>query len=156
MRQLIIIVILVAAFAPGRAFCQGQQDPNDIQNPKEYTDEDANPLKMIATILNPVGYFLEWTVARPLHYLATDSPLAPVFGGNDEEDTYLYGKTTIPPSLAEMPPSDMAPTGSADSDSMTSRSGTSGSSPPAHVWQPSTAPPSSSSAPLSSQQPVMH
>ena len=58
---------------------------------------------MIATILNPVGYFLEWTVARPLHYLATDSPLAPVFGGADEEDNYLYGKTNIPASMAEMP-----------------------------------------------------
>ena len=44
----------------------------DRQNPNEYTDEDSQPLRMLSYLVAPVGFLLEWGVARPLHYVATE------------------------------------------------------------------------------------
>ena len=36
----------------------------------EYEDGQANPFRMLAYLVNPIGVALEWTIARPLHALA--------------------------------------------------------------------------------------
>lgn len=78
-----------------------QYADNDRQNPTEYTDEDSQPLRMIAYIIAPVGFLLEWGVARPLHYVATNTPLAPVFNGDVRTQPYT------PPAIAEIPLDDV-------------------------------------------------
>lgn len=77
-----------------------QQDP-DLQNPTEYTDEDSELLRMAAYIIAPIGFALEWGVARPLHYLATDTFLAPVLNGTRPEPEFR------PPPIAEIPLDDV-------------------------------------------------
>jgi hypothetical protein len=73
----------------------------DSQHPNEYTDEDSQPLKLMSYVLAPVGFLLEWTVARPLHYLANESPLAPALGANTDSEGLS------PPNVAPLPPPDV-------------------------------------------------
>ncbi len=77
-------------------FAHAQYADNDQQNPKEYTNEDSQPIRMMAYVLAPIGFMLEWTVARPAHWIATDSPIAPVFGEVQEP-------AWTPPAIAEIP-----------------------------------------------------
>lgn len=155
MRQIMIIAVLAAALLTSPVLCRAQSY-NDSQNPNEYTDEDSNPLKFIFYILSPVGFALEWTVARPLHYLATESSLAPVFGGGNNNETD-YANAVLPAPIAELPPSDMAPSRSTELEGLSPPQGSSGQSAPSRTSQPSGGgAPSASvpSAPL--QQPVLH
>jgi len=80
------IIFCAALFVVLPTISHAQYNDTDLQNPKEYHDEDSQPLALMADILYPIGYAAEWLVARPMHYLANDSPAAPVFrpvGGND-------------------------------------------------------------------------
>jgi hypothetical protein len=74
-----------------------QYSETDRQNPNEYTDEDSQPLRMVAYLIAPIGFVLEWGVARPLHYVATQTFLAPVFNAETQEPPYR------PPAIAEIP-----------------------------------------------------
>lgn len=82
-----VAIIFCAALLLGLpTISNAQYNDNDQQNPKEYHDEDSQPLAIVADLLYPVGFAVEWLVARPLHYLSTDSPASPVFrpvGGDD-------------------------------------------------------------------------
>jgi hypothetical protein len=69
----------------------------DQQNPNEYTDEDSQPLRIVAYLVAPIGFALEWGVARPIHYVATQTFLAPVFNADTREPAYR------PPAIAEIP-----------------------------------------------------
>lgn len=82
------------------SFAHAQYSDLDRQNPNQYTDDDSQPLKLLSYVLAPIGFALEWGVARPLHYLATDTFLAPVLGANTDND-----KLTVAP-IAELPPPD--------------------------------------------------
>ena len=85
MRRVVIIFCAVLWIALP-TISHAQYNDTDLQNPKEYHDEDSQPLAIFADIIYPIGYALEWAVARPMHYIANDSPVAPVFrpvGGND-------------------------------------------------------------------------
>ena len=74
---------------------------SDKQNPKGYDDaNDSQPVKLMSYVLAPVGFTLEWTIARPLHYLATQTPLAPVLNP---------GGTDRPPVVLSLPPPDKFP-----------------------------------------------
>ena len=82
-----VAIIFCAALLLGLpTISNAQYNDNDQQNPKEYHDEDSQPLALISYVFYPIGYGIEWLVARPLHYIANESPVAPVFrplGGND-------------------------------------------------------------------------
>jgi hypothetical protein len=80
------IVLFAAFFVALPVLSQAQYNDTDQQNPKEYTDDDSNPLALFADVLYPVGFAAEWLVARPAHWIATDSPASPLYrpvGGND-------------------------------------------------------------------------
>jgi len=94
---LILAAVLLLA-APG--FARAQNTGMDKQNPGEYTDDDSQPLKLLSYALAPIGFALEWGVVRPLHYLATDSFLAPILSATTDSD-----KMTVAP-IAELPPLD--------------------------------------------------
>ena len=61
-------------------FVQAAYDDYD-----DYTD--SHPLRLIAYVLHPVGYTIEWLAMRPIHALVTQPELQPVFG----TDTYGAG-----------------------------------------------------------------
>ena len=67
-------VVLLAGFAQA-----GYDDYDDYA--------DSHPLRLIAYVLHPVGYTVEWLVTRPIHALVTQPELQPVFG----TDTYSSG-----------------------------------------------------------------
>ncbi len=88
------------------AMARAQQGPyNDKQNPNEYTDtEDGQLLKFVSYFIAPIGYALEWTVTRPLHYLATKTALAPAMSGDTEySQMYDPGPTAVPIEPVEPP-----------------------------------------------------
>jgi hypothetical protein len=90
-------VLALAVATPGMALAQ-QGPYNDKQNPNEYTDtEDGQPIKIVSYFIAPIGYALEWGVARPLHYLATKTALAPIMSGDTERsEIYNPGPTAEP------------------------------------------------------------
>jgi hypothetical protein len=90
-------VLALAVAMPGMALAQ-QGPYNDKQNPNEYTDtEDGQPIKIVSYFIAPIGYALEWGVARPLHYLATKTALAPIMSGDTERsEIYNPGPTAEP------------------------------------------------------------
>ncbi len=153
MRQIMIVAVMAIALLTSPVLCRAQVS-DDSQNPNEYTEDDSNPLKMLFYILSPVGFALEWTIARPMHYLATESSLAPVFGSGNDETTYA---NNVPPApIAELPPSDMAPSRSSELEGAAPSRGSSTSPASSQSSQPSIggAPSSLPSAPT--QQPVLH
>jgi hypothetical protein len=93
------IICLCAALIVGVPNLAGavQYSDTDRQNPAEYTDEDSQPLRILAYLVAPIGFILEWGVARPIHYVATNTFLAPVFNGDTHEPAYR------PPEIAEIP-----------------------------------------------------
>lgn len=96
MRRTILCVLAALWIAlPALARADSQEERGDRSG---YTQEDSHPLKVLSYIVAPIGFVVEWTVMRPLHYLATDTPLAPVFNGERESDE------NAPPPIAELPP----------------------------------------------------
>ncbi len=93
-----------------------QYNDTDLQNPKEYHDEDSQPLALMADVLYPIGYAAEWLVARPMHYLSHDSSAAPVFrpvGGNDSTPpppVPIIPDNTMEAASASTTPQDWSPT----------------------------------------------
>jgi len=94
---LILAAVLLLAVP---SFAHAQYSDMDKQAPGEYNDDDSQPLKLLSYALAPIGFVLEWGVARPLHYLATDSFMAPILGANTDAD-----EMTVAP-IAELPPLD--------------------------------------------------
>ena len=54
-------------------------------------------MRILAYIVAPLGFIAEWGIARPIHYIATNTFLAPVFNGDTHEPEYR------PPAIAEIP-----------------------------------------------------
>jgi hypothetical protein len=46
----------------------------------EYDDSQSHPLRLLAYVIHPVGYTLEWLVTRPFHEFVAQPDLEPVFG----------------------------------------------------------------------------
>ena len=85
-RATFALVAALLLVAPSFARAQGYSDL-DKQDPTEYDDQDSQLLNMVSYVLRPIGFTLEWGIARPLHYLATKSPAAPVLGANTDSDS---------------------------------------------------------------------
>lgn len=109
MRRIVLSIVLALAMAmPAAALAEGPY--NDKQNPNEYTNaEDGQPLKFFSYFLAPVGYALEWGVMRPLHYLATKTPLAPALSGDTEYSEIYNPGPTVAPLQPLMPANIPAP-----------------------------------------------
>ena len=45
-----------------------------------YDDSESHPLRLIAYVVHPVGWGLEWLVMRPIHFLVSTPQVEPVFG----------------------------------------------------------------------------
>jgi hypothetical protein len=83
MKWLIACTLAVVLAGPTMSFAQ----TDDLQpaDPNQYRDvEDAQTLKGLAYLLTPLGMALEWGVARPLHYLATQTSMGPLLSGDKE------------------------------------------------------------------------
>jgi hypothetical protein len=109
MRNVVLAALLAAVLAwPMALNAQQQQDPNEgwqLHDPNEYSQEDSHPVRAIASLLSPIGWALEWGVARPWHYVATNTFLAPVLNGGQDDDTWSeYYGTPGPPSEVPIPP----------------------------------------------------
>ncbi|HKN11879.1 MAG TPA: hypothetical protein VJX68_01670 [Candidatus Binatus sp.] len=143
----VAIILGAALWLASPAISHAQYNDTDQQNPKEYHDEDSQPLALFADFLYPIGYGLEWLVSRPMHWVANDSPVAPVYrpvGGSD---------MSPPPPVPIIPDNtmDQATTSTAPQD-----------------WSPTRAPvtmnatlikpaaPASSAPPASNSQPALH
>jgi hypothetical protein len=96
------IILLSAALILGAPhLARAQYEDTDRQNPNEYTDEDSQPLRLLAYFASPIGFALEWGIARPLHYLATKTALAPVLDAQTREPEF------VPPPTADIPLDDV-------------------------------------------------
>ena len=147
MRRVAIIfcaALLVALPTVSRA----QYNDTDRQHPKDYNDEDSQPLAIVADILYPIGYGAEWLVARPMHWLANDSPAAPMYRP-------VGGRDNSPP-----PPVPIIPDNTMDQTASTTPQDWSPTRAPvttnATVIRPAAPPAPPAMAPPSSSQPALH
>lgn len=64
----------------------------------DYDDSQSNPLRIIAYVLHPVGYAVEWLFTRPFHRLVSEDDLEPIFGHVPHEgfdyESYTEGLAT--------------------------------------------------------------
>jgi len=148
-------IILCAALVLGLpTISSAQYNDNDQQNPKEYHDEDSQPLAIVSYVFYPIGYAFEWLVARPLHYVSHDSPVAPMFKEVDGDDA-------APPPPAPIIPDNTLNSAAAESntpqDWSPTRTGSSSTAPvPAWGVAKQAAPAQSSAPPPSGSQPALH
>jgi len=113
----VAIILFAATFVALPTISHAQYNDNDQQNPKEYHDEDSQPLALVADLLYPVGFAVEWLVARPFHYVVNDSPASPVFrpvGGDNMSPPppvpIIPDNTMEQASSAPATPQDWSPT----------------------------------------------
>ena len=112
----VAIIFSAALFVALPTISHAQYNDNDQQDPKEYHDEDSQPLAIVADILYPVGFAAEWLVARPLHWVASDSPVSPAYrpiGGNDMSPpppVPIIPDNTMDQATASTGPQDWSPT----------------------------------------------
>lgn len=102
-RAAICLVTLLALTLPRLAHAQYTID-DDYGSPPYNDVEDGQALRVAGYILAPFGYALEWTVTRPLHHLATDTPLKPVLSG--DTDIKYFGETS---NADQLPSNTFAP-----------------------------------------------
>lgn len=98
-RATLCLIALLILGAPALSRAEGM---NESSNPNDYTQEDSHPLRFGSYFVTPAGFLLEWTVMRPVHWLATSAWLAPVM---DSE----YSEGSAPAPIAELPPPDYLP-----------------------------------------------
>jgi hypothetical protein len=55
----------------------------------DYDDSEAHPLRLIAYIVHPAGFALEWLVMKPIHFVVSQPDLEKVFG-HRAHDVYTY------------------------------------------------------------------
>jgi hypothetical protein len=53
-----------------------------------YDDSEANPLRLVAYALYPVGFLAEWLVTRPIHFFVSQPQMEPIFGHVPHENPY--------------------------------------------------------------------
>ena len=93
MRTLALFILLAVAVGFPLSCCAQSSNAQDqpswqLHDPNEYQQEDSHPVRAIGSLLSPVGWVLEWGIARPWHYVATQTFLAPVLNGGQDEDSW--------------------------------------------------------------------
>jgi len=53
-----------------------------------YDDSESNPLRLIAYAVNPLGYAIEWTIMRPIHFAVSGPNVEQVFGHRPHENPF--------------------------------------------------------------------
>lgn len=99
-----LIVCTLALILVGPVIAGAQTDDFEQPNPKQYRDvEDGQVLKGVSYVLTPVGMLLEWGVARPLHYLARHTFMAPVLSGDKGSPFFSENNNAalVPPGTFE-------------------------------------------------------
>jgi hypothetical protein len=94
MKRALMLFAMMVLFLSAPRISRAQYSSSDDQaTARQYSDgDDGQLLKMVSYALAPVGYMLEWTVTRPLHYAATDTPIAPMLSG-DTDGRNFFGET---------------------------------------------------------------
>jgi hypothetical protein len=110
----LVTLLAVAVAFPLSCYAQSsdaQDQPSwQLRDPNEYQQEDSHPIRAIGSLLSPVGFALEWGIARPWHYVATQTFLAPVLNGGQNEDQWDEDYNSGPiPDLSMPPPQAAAP-----------------------------------------------
>ena len=155
----IAIIFSAALLVALPTISHAQYNDSDRQNPKEYHDEDSQPLALFADIIYPIGYGLEWLVARPMHWIANDSPVAPVYrpvGGTDASPpppVPIIPDNTMDQATTSTSPQDWSPTRAPVTTNSTVIRQT---APPAVTAPQPVTVPQPVAAPPSSGQPVYH
>lgn len=112
MRAWALAVILAAALSvTANAAAQSRGDMDQQRTPAQYSQEDSHPVRIVGYILSPLGVALEYTIARPLHYLATQTFLQPILDPGFEQESWeeFYGPGTLPPLPPVQPRADLLP-----------------------------------------------
>jgi len=52
----------------------------------KYDDSQSHPLRILAYLVHPIGYALEWAIARPIHYVVSREGADIVFGHTPHDD----------------------------------------------------------------------
>lgn len=95
LRRIALAIGLTAVLAgPALAGGSGQA----YRTVGDYNDGEANPLRLVAYAIAPIGFLAEWLITRPLFRIVSQDDLAPVFSytplpGYDYE-TYEEGLST--------------------------------------------------------------
>ena len=61
---------------------------SDARAHDAYDDSQAHPLRLIAYLLHPAGFALEWGITRPFHMLVSTPGVDKVFGHTPHQDPY--------------------------------------------------------------------
>ncbi|HKV53093.1 MAG TPA: hypothetical protein VJN94_00495 [Candidatus Binataceae bacterium] len=113
MKRVTLALVVVMLLWP--AISRAQYMDQDEQNPTQYRDvDDGQLLKVVSYALTPVGMALEWGLTRPLHYLATQTAVAPLLSGDNGSSLFnqndnasqvppgTFGPYTINPTNSEV------------------------------------------------------
>lgn len=96
---------LVLLGLPALAHAQYYGDEDNNWGPPPYNDVDNGQLLQLASyVLSPCGYLLEWSIFRPMHYVATQTSLTPMLSG--DTDRRYFGEIS---NAALLPPNTFAP-----------------------------------------------
>ena len=148
------ILCALALVLMGSAVSHAQTDDQAGQNPSQYRDvEDGQVLKLAAYLITPVAMGLEWGLMRPLHYLATQTAMAPVLSGDKGSNPFFTENNNanhVPPGTFNPPALNL---------SNNLQASTNQTLAPAASASTTPAPPQTTSptqAPLSGGQPALH
>jgi len=112
----VAIILAAALWLSLPTISRAQYNDSDRQDPKEYHDEDSQPLALFADVLYPIGYALEWGLTRPMHWIANDSPVSPAYrpiGGSDNSAAPrvpIIPDNTMDQTTTSTTPQDWSPT----------------------------------------------
>ena len=53
-----------------------------------YDDSESHPLRIVAYVVHPIGYAVEWLVMRPIHFVVSQPKLERVFGHVPHESPF--------------------------------------------------------------------
>jgi hypothetical protein len=58
--------------------------------PDEYDDTQSHPFRIVAYLVYPIGFTMEWLIFRPFHYVVSRPNLDHVFGHRPHGETRAY------------------------------------------------------------------